>query len=730
MAGVSGCKNIICCILSTPIRAIPSQYRLLCLLLLVLLAGAQTAIGAGTTERWNYGLSLYFVQTDYRAEIDSLPGIPEAREVFTSGTGGSFSLSGMLRIPLAAGWSGSFRAGITRYNGQFTALQVAPILPDGTPVPMTVRHTLDASFLLASFLPSVEYTPFGRMTLSAGPEIGIVAGNTVVQKEEIIDPPGATWVSTKTPLQVLFDGELSDISPLQVALTAGAGYSFPLNSARTLHIAPEVYISLPLGVLRETGSWSAMSYRVGASLLFAPLPAPPPVFYDTVRTSDTTINIVAGIDEERIVAGTPIITTVQDTLPHAVFVHTSVHEQFVRQIPELKPLLSATITASFVLDNGQETKAAKVTMEEFIVHKYTPLLPYVFFAEQSSVIPSRYKSLPATDAAAFSIHHYNTASTLDIYYHVLNILGERMHRLPQATIVVTGYTADERGTPALSERRARAVANYLSNVWNIPPSRITIRARALPDRLSAMNQQEGVEENRRVEITGSDPALFEPVVLTDTIRTVDPPTVRFRPRLFSEAGIRTWRILIAQEEKLLKELRGEGVAPSAVDWAIAQDDIRPLASLPLEYRLVANDSAAQSFTTPLNTIQFEQITISKKKQERRADKLIDRFSLLLFDYDAAVLSQRHSSTLNFIRTKLKPSSTVRITGTTDRVGDETYNLQLSERRAHETARALMAESALVSGAGEDTTTFPNDLPEGRLYSRTVRISIETPLDVR
>jgi len=110
--------------------------------------------------------------------------------------------------------------------------------------------------------------------------------------------------------------------------------------------------------------------------------------------------------------------------------------------------------------------------------------------------------------------------------------------------------------------------------------------------------------------------------------------------------------------------------------------------------------------------------------------LIDRFSLLLFDYDAALLSQRHASTLNFIRTRLKPSSTVRIVGTTDRVGDAAYNLQLSERRARETAQALMAETAMVSGIGEDTTTYPNDLPEGRLYSRTVRISIETPLDTR
>ncbi len=703
---------------------------MLCLLACVLLASTQATTGATDTERPNYGLSLYFVRAVHSAAIDSLPGIPEARELFTAGTGNGFSLSGLVRIPLTSRWSTSLRAGLTQYSGSFTALQVAPILPDGTPKPMTVRHTLDASLMLATFLPAVEYTLFGRMRLSVGPDIGLIVGNNALQKEEIIDPLGATWLNTNTPLQVLFDGELSDLSKLQSALTAGISYSLPLNSSQTLQLAPEAFVSLPFTAIRNSGSWSAITYRFGASLLFVPHPTPPPVLYDTTRTQDTTVQIVAGIEQERIILDTIVASTTRDTLPDAILVRVALQERYLRQIPELKPLLSATVTASFMLDNGKETKAAKVTMEEFIVHKYIPLLPYIFFAGQSSVLSERYQSISAADAMTFSIGRYNTASTLDVYYHLLNVLGERMHKLPQATLVITGYTADERGAPTLSGRRARTVANYLTNVWNIPASRITTRARTLTERASAMNQQEGVEENRRVEITGSDPALFEPVVLTDTIRTVDPPTVRFRPRLFSEAGIKTWRILISQEEKLLKELHGNGTSPSVVDWPIAQDDIRPLASLPLEYRLAIQDSAGQSFTTPANIIQFEQITISKKKQERRADKLIDRFSLLLFDYDAALLSQRHASTLNFIRTRLKPSSTVRIVGTTDRVGDAAYNLQLSERRARETAQALMAETAMVSGIGEDTTTYPNDLPEGRLYSRTVRISIETPLDTR
>lgn len=696
--------------------------------LLFLLGSSQFASAQNDpTERLGYGATLHFVRTTHAANFDSLPGIPEARERFTSGLGNGIAVGTIIRLPLQPSLALAIHGHFTMYKGAFSALQQEPVAPGGEPIPSTIQHTVDASFGQLTILPMIDFSPIERLHLTAGPEAGMMLYNTVTQKEEIIAPAGATWVETGTPVQTLFDGTLNGVGRWQAALTVGAGYTFPVPGSRTLSVTPELLISFPLTQLYPEGNWSATVYRAGISLLFTPLPPPVPVLYDTVRTRDTLVRIVAGLEREQIVQDSSTVRTEQIRRAEDFLVRTFINETYVRQIPELKPLLSAGVGASFVLEDGRETRAAKVTMEEFIVNKYIPLLPYIFFDEGAAALPERYTRISIDDSRSFDINQYNKLSTLDTYRQLLNIVGQRMRANSQAILRLTGYTAGEKGGTTLSGQRAETIAAYLSSVWNIPSSRLVINARQLPERPSPMLLPEGTEENRRVEMSSNDPLLFAPVVLTDTIRTVDPPTVRFRTRLFSEAGIQHWSILITQQEKPLKELHGKGSVPPLVDWPIGMDDIRPAASIPLAYRLAVTDSSGQSFFTPENSILFEQLTISKKKLEHRADKVIDRFSLLLFDYDASTLSERHETTLSFIRRRLQPQSTVRIVGTTDKLGEEEYNRLLSQRRAQETAQALAVPNTFVTGAGEDIATYSNDVPEGRFYSRTVRITIETPV---
>lgn len=707
------------------VRAVKSFVLSLCIVLALCSIRPLGAPAQNDADgRTGYGGAVYILRSLHTADFDSLPGIPQARERFTSGSGTSIGFGGIVRLPFMSRLALSLRAGFTGFRGEFSATQQEPGAPGGAPVILTIRHTVAASFGQMSLLPMLEFSPVNRLRLTAGPEAGFLLYNTVTQQEEIIDPPGATWVETGTPVQTLFDGTLDEAQGFQAAAVLGAGYTIPLSG--TLSVTPELHVSFPLTRLYPAGGWQARTYRAGLSLLFTPPPPALPVLYDTVRTRDTVVRIVAGLDQEQILPDSSVSVTEGIQKQEALLMRTTIHETYVRQLPELKPLLSASIMASFVLDDGRETRAAKVTMEEFIVNKYIPLLPYLFFGEGSAVLPERYSRLSAADARQFDIKNRNKLSTLETYHHLLNIIGQRL-RSTDASLHITGYTAGEKDGLALAGQRAETVAEYLSSVWNIPSSRLIVSARQLPDHPSSMASPEGTEENRRVELRSPDVSLFAPVILTDTVRTVDPPTVRFRRRLFSETGIRHWSILITQADHPLKEIRGDGPVPPLVDWQISMDDIRPAAAIPLEYRLTVTDSSGQSFLTPPNSILFEQLTISKKKLERRADKVIDRFSLLLFDYDASALSARHETTLGFIRRRLQPQSTIRITGTTDRLGEEEYNRLLSQRRARETADALGAASALVTGAGEDTVTYSNDVPEGRFYSRTVRIIIETPV---
>lgn len=703
---------------------------LIILLFTVCYSSVQLRAQQEHAERIGYGVWGNGVLSLHAADFDSLPGIPQARTRFTSGTGFGFTAGVQLHLPLAPRWATSLRAGITTYTGYFSALQQEQITVETVPQLATIRHTVDASFTLLTAMPLFSYTIWDNLHLVAGPELGFLLSGTAIQRETIESPSGATWVESGTASKELFNGSLSNPTRFQLALAIGASYNIPLSSSRSVLLVPEVMASVPLTTLYATEAWSASTYKVGTSILFIPQPTPLPIVRDTLYLRDTTARIVAAIDAENIALDSSQVFTEQLRSPTTILYRTTIREYYARNIPELKPLLSAIIGASFVLENGEEAQAAKVTMEEFIVNKYVPLLPYVFFERGQAQLARRYRQISPDQAETFDIHQQHNLQALDAYYQILDILGQRMRAYPNAPLSITGCTALEDGISALAYQRASAVAQYLSEHWHIPMSRLHITARGIPDKPSNMAQPEGVEENRRVEFSSTEPQLFAPVVLTDTIRTVDPPTVRFRLRLFSEAGIRHWSIVIMQRSNVLKTIQGKGAPPAIVDWSIGSDDIRPAASQPLEYVFSVVDSTGQSFTTPQSSILFEQLTIQKKQVERRADKIIDRFSLLLFNYNEAQLSPYHATTMQFIQSKLTAKSTVKITGTTDRLGDEQYNKQLSEARARETAQALALSNATITGLGEDSTTYNNDLPEGRFYSRTVRIFIETPVEVR
>jgi outer membrane protein OmpA-like peptidoglycan-associated protein len=119
------------------------------------------------------------------------------------------------------------------------------------------------------------------------------------------------------------------------------------------------------------------------------------------------------------------------------------------------------------------------------------------------------------------------------------------------------------------------------------------------------------------------------------------------------------------------------------------------------------------------------ITVVRKRREQIEDYEIERFSLILFDFDKAEIVGSNSKVVDFIASRTRPESQIEIRGYTDRTGDEMYNQQLSERRALATKAALNRSDAVAIGIGERQLLYDNDLPEGRFYCRTVQVTVKT-----
>ncbi len=122
---------------------------------------------------------------------------------------------------------------------------------------------------------------------------------------------------------------------------------------------------------------------------------------------------------------------------------------------------------------------------------------------------------------------------------------------------------------------------------------------------------------------------------------------------------------------------------------------------------------------------------------RRDDSLLVNFqSTLLFDTDSASLQPGAFDRLRSLARTLNnyPKSVVIIKGHTDTLGDERYNLTLSEERSDGVRDFLVAEGVAspritAIGFGESMPVATNSSPEGRQQNRRVEIEIRPYDDV-
>jgi len=393
-----------------------------------------------------------------------------------------------------------------------------------------------------------------------------------------------------------------------------------------------------------------------------------------------------------------------------------------------KEPIEADIRAVGLDDNGKEFPVAKITVEEFLSSQIRPLLNYIFFDENSAEISAKYMKLSPQSKNNFSVKTLQNESTLQTYYHVMNIIAQRLQDNPSAKLTITGCNSNEgneKNNSLLSQKRANAVKDYFSKTWNIDEKRLIVTYRNLPEKPSNNDTDDGIAENRRVELSSDSWKIIEPVILNDTIRTSNPPIIRFYPTVKTNADIRDWKVSVSQKNTEYKQFTGTQETPQFLDWNILSNNNNvPSLSDPLFFSIKAENSDNQVASSPVRSIPFEQITVQRKRAENKSDKEIDRYSLILFDFDRSEIGSANKRILDYIKPRIAPNATVTVTGYTDKIGDDQHNKELSLQRAQNTVKAIGKGNAIGEGEKE---IFDNTIPEGRFYNRTVTVIVETPI---
>ena len=108
-----------------------------------------------------------------------------------------------------------------------------------------------------------------------------------------------------------------------------------------------------------------------------------------------------------------------------------------------------------------------------------------------------------------------------------------------------------------------------------------------------------------------------------------------------------------------------------------------------------------------------------------------KLDTIFFDQDSVVIGSQYGPFLHRIADALEknPGASAILEGHTDNTGEESYNLELSSRRAMEVRNALVdvlhvsASRLSTIGAGTSGPVQPNTSAAGRAYNRRVEVRL-------
>jgi outer membrane protein OmpA-like peptidoglycan-associated protein len=378
------------------------------------------------------------------------------------------------------------------------------------------------------------------------------------------------------------------------------------------------------------------------------------------------------------------------------------------------------------------------------VREVFPLRNYVFFNIGSTEIPNRYVMLKKEDVKSFREDQLEMITPLDqsgrskrqmnVYYNVINILGDRMIKNPTTTITLVG--SSEKG-PKEGKEMAESVKFYLVNTFEISATRIKTKGQFKP---SIPSEQPGGtreldllrEGDRRVTIESSSPVLLL------EFQSGSNATMPSENAALQEAPIESYVVF---------DVKGANEAFSV--WSIQVVDESGKTQTFGPYTQESVSLSGKSILGTRTEGDYKITLIGQAKSGKVVNKettahvvlwepaRIDeglRYSIIFEFNESKAISIYEKYLTDVVVPKIPINGKVIIHGHADIIGDDAYNLKLSQARANDVKNII--ESALaksgrtdvkfeVSGYGEDLnySPFKNEFPEERFYNRTVIIDI-------
>lgn len=548
-----------------------------------------------------------------------------------------------------------------------------------------------------SFEPSLRIAPFrSNFYLFVGPRLAFNWQRSFEYQLEV-NPA----FPDQTPT-ALVKGDFSDMSSTLLSMQFGAGIDIPLTAAEQrnqLVLAPFVSVHPYFGQNPRTiETWNITTVRVGAALKFGRAAAREAVIKEAKEKVKEVAQVVV-----------PVLSKSSVTL------------------------------AVYAPANIPVERRANETF---------PIRNYVFFDLESTDIPARYALLDKDEVKNFKTERLEVMEPkreagrsnrqMEVYYNVLNVLGDRMQENPKTNIRLVG--SSEKGA-ADGRLMAASVKAYLVDVWEIKSERISIDGRTKP--VVASEQAGGTEDlvrlregDRRVTIETESPELLmefrsggnaplKPVVLKIVQEAPAESFVRFVVN-DPDKQLNTWSFEVKDDQGAVQKY---GPYTQTTVTIPGKTLMGSQAKGKYEISMTGQQKVGPNVKAD-TSVQMVQWTPDVNEQ-------VVRYSVI-YEFNTSEAIQAYDDYLtNLVVKKIPANGRVFIHGYSDNIGDAEYNRKLSLERAKD-VEVIMKKALkntnrsdvrfFVEGHGEEGGSMPfrNKFPEERFYNRTVLIDILPP----
>ncbi len=661
-----------------------------------------------------FGVFAGYNSNTHRAEFNQLPGVPDCCPQYDGGNGAGFAMGGFFEFLLYKNFSTGLRFGYSQLDATFLAFENKLVKVDNIIVNGKMEHSLKTSISMISLMPYLSYNLFDGFSLYAGPQVGYYHLRLYYLKESIVEPAGrGVFVENGKRTRNEREGKIPRMTDIYGGLSFGAGYKLPMNSKGTLFIEPELRYTLGLSDLVNTYDWKINTLSAGIAFSYKPISIRARQIRESIYIIDTVT-----VEADRIIADILVEgdTTITEEISKAG--HITTITEIIRR--------TDTLFTYPVQEFDFTSNSPVFTISMQYVKESFPMLPFVFFDDNSGVLNRKYK---LTNISSFNLNSIEP-NPLSYHKNILNIIGARLKKHPESKITLFGSAdpVSESGGCTLAGRRSQSIKDYLVEVWGIAEDRILIEkknANCVPEPYTQTQNEMGHSENRRVEIFAQDARIFEDIINRRLLGTgaVNPPELIIEPVVNSIANIsavKSWELTI------------EG---GGIDYSKAYDGSAERMTVNFAELLDKNSSYPGEIVINLKLTDIKNRTSTKSKTiklKRDTSKYeAESISLLLFDVGSSKLGAASSRAIERFARSIKGSPEIKITGYTDILGEKQLNIDLADNRAKAVQEFMIKLNPglmVISAEGVDDFSLPPGLhsfnsPEERYLSRTVRIEM-------